>query len=115
MLQVPHSPGQMILDDVAMRLRPLLPSGDFVRFCEKSNLPISIKLLYQLEELRVLTPIFRITIPDDDNYGLRFDGTSTASDFEAGRIADTSGPRATYSLPGIDDPTSMASNGLTER
>ena len=108
MIQVPPSPGQMILDDVAMRLRPLLPSRDFVRFCEKRNLPVSRELLHRFEELRVFTPIIRIMGPDDENLVLHFDGTPTASDFEAGWIADTSVPGATYSLPDIDDRASMA-------
>ena len=98
----------MILDDVAMRLRPLLPSRDFIRFCEKRNLLVSRELLYRLEELRAFTPIIRIMGPDDEDRVLYFDGTSTAPDFEAGWIADTSAPGATYSLPDIDDSASMA-------
>lgn len=108
MLQVPASPGQIILDDVAMRLRPLLPTHEFVRFCEKRNVPVSRELLLRFEELRVFMPVIRIMGPSDDELVLQFDGTSTASDFEAGWIADTSAPRATYAVPDIDDPTSMA-------
>ena len=108
MVQLPPSPGQMILDDVAMRLRPLLPSRDFVRFCEGRNVSVSGELLHQFEELRVFTPIIRIMGPDDENLVLHFDGTPTASEFAKGWIADTSAPSATCPLPDMDDPASMA-------
>lgn len=108
MLQVPASPGQMILDDVAMRLRPLLPRDDFVKFCAKRNVPVSQELLFRFEELRVFNPIIRIMGPDDEDLVLHLDGAPTASDFEAGWIADASAPSTTHALSGIDDLSSMA-------
>ena len=108
MIQLPSSPGQMILDDVAMRLRPLLPPRDFVKFCEKRNVSVSRELLHRLEELRVFNPVIRITGPDDEDLVLHFDGTPTAPEFAKDWIADTSAPNATYSVPDIDDSSSMA-------
>ena len=35
MVRVPVHPGQLILDEVAMRMRPLLPTAEFVKFCSE--------------------------------------------------------------------------------
>ena len=98
----------MILDDVAMRMRPLLMRDEFVRFCKDRNLTVSREQLHRFEELRVLAPVIRIASRADEGIVLHLDGTPTASDFDAGWITDASAPGATYTLPSIDDHTSMA-------
>ncbi|MDE0473259.1 MAG: hypothetical protein OXI50_01755 [Gammaproteobacteria bacterium] len=98
----------MIFDDVAMRLRPLLTTQEFVRFCKDRNISVSLELLHRFEELHVFTPVIRIAGPDDEDLVLHFDGTPTASEFAKGWIVDASAPGATYPLPDIEAPTSMA-------
>ena len=107
MIQIPPSPGQMILDDVAMRLSPLLTRDNFVKFCKQRNLTVSHDQLLRFEELRVFTPVIRIANRVGDAHGLHVDGSSTAADFEAGRVLDTSAPGAACVLSDSDDSESM--------
>ena len=108
MIQIPASPGQMILDDVAVRMRPLLMRDEFVRFCKDRNLTVSREQLHRFEELRVLAPVIRIASRAHEDIVLHLDGTATASDFDSGWVTDASAPRATYTLPSVDDQESMA-------
>ena len=108
MIQIPASPGQMILDDVAVRMRPLLMRDDFVRFCKDRNLTVSREQLHRFEKLRVLAPVIRIASRAHEDIVLHLDGTPTASDFDSGWVTDASAPRATYTLPSVDDQESMA-------
>ena len=107
-MKVPASPGQLILDDVAMRLRPMLQADDFVKLCQARNLQVSAELLRSLEELRLFAPIFRITGPEDEDLVLRFDGSPTVDAFNEGLIEDPSAPGAEHAVPAVDDSTSMA-------
>lgn len=47
MIQSPQRPGQLILDELAVRFRPLLNRGEFIRFCDQRNLKVSAELLQQ--------------------------------------------------------------------
>ena len=107
MIQIPQHPGQLILDEVALRLRPMLARKEFVKFCDQRNLRISAQLLQRLEELRVFAPIIRISRPAGDERVLHLDGHSTAADFAAGWVEDCGAPDAEYSVPDIDDPQNM--------
>ena len=107
MIQIPPNPGQMILDDVAMRLSPLLTRDGFVKFCGQRNLTVSRDQLLRFEELRVFTPVIRIANRVGDGHGLHIDGSPTAADFEAGRVLDTSAPGAACVLSDSDDSGSM--------
>ena len=99
----------MILDDVAVRMRPLLMRDDFVRFCKDRNLTVSREQLHRFEELRVLAPVIRIASRADEDIVLHLDGTPTASDFDSGWVTDASAPGATYTLPSMSMTTeSMA-------
>ncbi len=107
MIQMPSNPGQLILDEVAMRLRPLLERGKFVRFCKDRNLSVTEELLHLLEELRVFAPVIRVSKVSGDPRHLHVDGESTAADFADGWVEDCCVPDADYPVPDIEDPTSM--------
>lgn len=108
MARIPAHPGQLILDEVAVRMCPLLPTREFVKFCNERNLTVSAKLLHRLEEMRVFTPIIRIAEPDGDDWALHLDGNSTEQHFSAGLVEDCSAPGAEYSIPALDDPQTIA-------
>ena len=108
MARIPAHPGQLILDEVAVRMCPLLPTREFVKFCNERNLTVSAELLHRLEEMRVFTPMIRVTRPDGDDWGLHIDGNSTGPYFSAGLIDDCSAPGAEYSIPALDDQQTMA-------
>ena len=108
MIQIPPNPGQMILDEVAMRLSPLMTCDRFVRFAKERNLAVSHEQLHGFEKNRVFVPIVRIARSFPEGQSLHLDGSPTAPDFEAGSVVDTSVPGATYTLPDIDDPECMA-------
>lgn len=59
MIQVQQQPGQLILDHVAVRLRPLLTREEFLEHCQERNLNIPAELLQHLEEQRAFTSITR--------------------------------------------------------
>ena len=103
----PQYAGQLILDEVAVRLRPLLARSDFVKFCDQRNLRISAELMQRFEELRLFAPIIRITRPPGDPRILYLDGHPTAADFAAGWVVDCSAPDAEYPVPPIDDRLTM--------
>lgn len=107
MIQIPQRPGQLILDHVAMRLRPLLDRGEFLKFCEERNLLVSAELLHHLEAQRAFTPIIRVHRPRGDSRILHVDGNPTASDFAAGWVVDCSAPEANYALPDFNASESM--------
>lgn len=54
MIQVPPNPGQMILDEVAMRMSRLMTCDQFVRFAKERNLAVSHEQLHGFEKHRVL-------------------------------------------------------------
>ncbi len=107
MIQIPPQPGQLILDHVAVRLRPLLTREEFLEFCQERNLKVSAELLQHLEEQRVFTPLIRVYRPRGDRRILHVDDKPTAPDFAAGWVVDCSAPGANYSLPAINDPETM--------
>ena len=108
MIQVPPNPGQMILDEVAMRLSPLMTRDEFIRFCKDRNLSVSREQLHEFEKNRVVVPVVRVGPGLPEGHSLYLDGSPTAPDFEAGWVVDTSAPGETYALPDIDDPDCMA-------
>ena len=103
MIQVPSNPGQLIFDEVAMRMCPLMPTRTFADYCKKRNLRVDRRLLHRYEELGVFRPLIRVVKPQGDEAALFFDGTSTESDFRAGRAIDTSAPDAEYVVPDLED------------
>ena len=98
----------MILDEVAMRLSPLMTRHEFIRFAKDRNLSVSREQLHGFEKNRVFVPIVRIARGLPEGHRLYIDGSPTAPDFEEGWVVDTSMPGATYTLPDIDDPDCMA-------
>jgi len=101
-IAVPESPGQMILDEVAMRLSPLMTCDKFIRFVKERGLAVSHEQLHVFEKHRALVPVVRIGRSFPEDHTLRLDGSPTAPDFEAGWVVDTSAPGGTYVLPEID-------------
>ena len=108
MIQVPPNPGQMILDEVAMRLSPLMTCDKFIRFAKERNLAVSHEQLHGFEKNRVFVPVVRIARSFPEGQTLYLDGSPTAPDFEAGWVVDTSASGATYTLPDIDERDCMA-------
>ena len=98
----------MILDEVAMRLSPLLTRDEFIRFAKDRNVAVSREQLHGLEKNRAFVPVVRVGPGLPEGQSLYVDGSPTAPDFEAGWVVDTSAPGATYALPDIDDPDCMA-------
>lgn len=98
----------MILDDVAMRVCPLLPTRQFVDYCVKRNLRITPEQLHRYEEQRIFKPVIRVVRPEGANWILRYDGSPSAPDFAEGFVIDASAPDANYAVPDLDDQSSGA-------
>lgn len=106
MIQVPPNPGQLILDEVAVRTRPLLDTKDFVKFCDDRALGVTEQRLHRFEELRILRPLVRVKNLGDDRV-LHLDGKPTAPEVWKSFAIETSATGADYEVPVIGDPDSM--------
>lgn len=108
MIQAPSNPGQLIFDEVAMRMCPLMPSRKFVDYCKKRNLRVYRELLHQYEELGIFRPLVRVVKPQGDEPALFCDGTSTELHFRAGHAIDASAPGEKYVVADLEDRHSEA-------
>lgn len=106
MIQVPPRPGQLILDEVAVRTRPLLNPKEFVNFCKERAVSVTEQRLHRFEQLRVLTPLVRVKNLGD-GLVLDLDGKPTAPEDWRRYAIETSAPDASYEVPEIDESGSM--------
>ena len=107
MVKIPERAGQLILDEVAVRVRPLLAADKFVKFCKDRSLDVSSERLHRLEQFGLLRPLVRVK-KLEEGHVLHLDGKPTTYETWRDYIVESSSPNADYTLPPEEDPGSMA-------